>query len=308
LIVVGLIVCLPSVIGVRTSGDEAKFDELCEEGHYDAALQFINEALRQSPDRRSLHERKILLSLSSANPEAPSVSASAWREMQAREIQSSVFQTAMGHPLPVVRRNAAQAIELLRYSPARGALEKRVQDSDPDVRTAVVAALGSICKPGDVPFFSLALALRDPDWRVRAEAASGLGRAGDSRAVPHLIRNAADPDEYVRSHAREALIALAQPGSAMYLAKALRDASGTRAEGSIALALAKAGDPEGFQRVELIMKDRASDERRDIARALTEIDSKAAGRLFSEMMNEEPDAEIKRIMLECVAGNPDGVK
>ncbi len=294
-------ILLAGRLGGGPSDAESRFDQLVEQGQYEQALEFVNKAIAAMPDARGLHERRIMLALNSSSPEAPSLAASGWRLLEERQITSDVLHRALHDRRAATRRNAAQAIELVRLASAQSALEGRVQDPDPDVRTAVVAALGTICQKGcRRAFFPLALALRDPDWRVRAEAASGLGRLGDPRAIPHLARTVLDADSYVRDHAREAMLLVAEPGSALFLAKVLRDVEGTEAEGTIAMALAKAGEPEGYSRVELLMKNPGTTERDKIARTLSTIDVEAAKRLFAGLIDSEHDPEVRKIMKDCI--------
>ncbi len=281
---------------------EREFDRLLEQGQPEKALAMLNKAIEQDPGRRALHERRILLALGSASPEAPAVVVSAWRAMnEIAGIRSDILKNALGHPNVKVRYNAARAIELLRLSDARRALERRIQDPEAEVRVAVVAALGTLGKPQS--FFSLAMALRDSDWRVRAEAASGLGRLGDSRALAHLARTAQDADEYVRFQACEALVKLAQPGSSLFLAKVLQETRGSKAEGGVALALAKAGDPAGYLHLESLFKEQDESTRRKTAKTLTELDMEVAGKIFRGLVEQETDPETKRIMLNCLTND-----
>jgi hypothetical protein len=287
---------------VPSASVEREFDRLLEQGHPEAALALLNEALECHPKRRTLHERRILLVLGSASPEAPSSVVSAWRAMhEVAGVRSDILNKALRHPNVKVRYNAARAIELLRLPDARRALERRIQDPDVDVRVAVVAALGTIGRPES--FFSLAMALRDNDWRVRAEAASGLGRLGDSRALAHLARTAQDADEYVRFQACEALVKLAQPGSSLFLAKVLQETKGSMAEGGIALALAKAGDPAGYLRLESLFKEQDEDTRRKTAKTLMELDIEVAGKIFRGLIERETDPETKHIMLNSLTND-----
>jgi HEAT repeat protein len=56
--------------------------------------------------------------------------------------------------------------------------------------------------------------LRDPDWRVRAQAARGLGVVHDERAVKELSRAMTDPAWWVRFRAGLSLAMLGTPGRA----------------------------------------------------------------------------------------------
>jgi HEAT repeat protein len=80
----------------------------------------------------------------------------------------------------------------------------------PEVRVAVARALGTSAAEERVHVKLLAM-LRDPDWRVRAQAARALAVARDERNVPELARALADPNWWVRFRAG---LALASSGPA----------------------------------------------------------------------------------------------
>jgi HEAT repeat protein len=80
----------------------------------------------------------------------------------------------------------------------------------PEVRVAVARALGTSPAEERVHVKLLAM-LRDPDWRVRAQAARALAVARDERNVPELARALADPNWWVRFRAG---LALASSGPA----------------------------------------------------------------------------------------------
>ena len=83
--------------------------------------------------------------------------------------------------------------------------------------------LGSIASDPDSADVCLA-AMEDPEWPVRALAASSLGRLGEERALPRLARAMGDPAYWVRQHAAEAMAAMGEPG-AEGLRRALHDAN-----------------------------------------------------------------------------------
>ncbi len=80
----------------------------------------------------------------------------------------------------------------------------------PEIRVAVAKVLQRM--RGDAGVIKLLTMLRDPDWRVRAQAAHGLGGIRDARAVPELSRALTDQTWWVRFRAGLALAALGEPG------------------------------------------------------------------------------------------------
>lgn len=82
--------------------------------------------------------------------------------------------------------------------------------ADADVRLAVGKALRQYYHPDALP--ALRHLLDDPDWRVRGQAARGLGALGASDAVPGLARALGDRSWWVRFRAGLALAQLGEPG------------------------------------------------------------------------------------------------
>lgn len=80
----------------------------------------------------------------------------------------------------------------------------------PEVRVAVARVLRST--PGDSFHIKLLSMLRDPDWRVRAQAARGLSTLSDPATVQELVRALTDPTWWVRFRAGLALAGMGEPG------------------------------------------------------------------------------------------------
>lgn len=80
----------------------------------------------------------------------------------------------------------------------------------PEVRVAVARVLRST--PGDSFHIKLLSMLRDPDWRVRAQAARGLSVLNDPATVQELVRALTDPTWWVRFRAGLALAGMGEPG------------------------------------------------------------------------------------------------
>lgn len=82
----------------------------------------------------------------------------------------------------------------------------------PEVRVAVARVLRS--SPGDAVHVKLLSMLRDPDWRVRAQAARGLSGINDGRTIAELARALTDANWWVRFRAGLALAAMGGAGRA----------------------------------------------------------------------------------------------
>jgi HEAT repeat protein len=92
-----------------------------------------------------------------------------------------------------------------------GTIRALASHPDPEIRVEAVRVLGSIEPSPDASAVCLD-AMNDPEWPVRALAASSLGRLRDERAVPRLARAMGDPAYWVRHHVAGAMAALGEPG------------------------------------------------------------------------------------------------
>jgi len=81
---------------------------------------------------------------------------------------------------------------------------------DPAVRVAVARLIQHV--DGESAIVKLVTMLRDPDWRVRAQAARGLGRKRDDLVVQELGRALTDQAWWVRFRAGLALAGLGDAG------------------------------------------------------------------------------------------------
>ncbi len=289
----GLAAAAVMLLDFRPRAERALEDDLLA-GRIAQLLDEAHETLESAPSDRFAHEKRVLANLALPTPDAPSLAASAVRDMEKAGVPTEILNRALGYAMGRVRRNAAYCIGLLGASEARTALERRVQDPSPDVRVAVVEALGRLGEPQS--FFSLALALRDGEWQVRAEAAAALGRLGEAAAVPHLLHTVADPDGYVRYQSMQALLKFAEERRAGLFRSQLDHTAGTPAELVLQLALAKCGEPGAFDRVATLLEKAPAVDRADVLRMLAQIDASRARALFEKLISNEADQEALAFM------------
>ena len=93
-----------------------------------------------------------------------------------------------------VRRTAIDALGQLPDARVRAALRKASLDRSSNVRTASLAALGSLKDAGLVEFFKERFA-KDESELVKAEALRALGKTGDASVISFLEKSAS-----VQSH------------------------------------------------------------------------------------------------------------
>jgi HEAT repeat protein len=110
-------------------------------------------------------------------------------------------------------RGKLAALDVVANLRARRAvpwLERRLDDSDADVRARAAHALGAIGDPTSGP--ALVRALADDAWPPRAMAARALGRVGHEPAIEPLARALRDREWWVRRNAAHALRAMGPAG------------------------------------------------------------------------------------------------
>ncbi|MFI8823753.1 fumarate reductase/succinate dehydrogenase flavoprotein subunit [Streptomyces sp. NPDC053431] len=129
---------------------------------------------------------------------------------------------AAGDPAREVRVAVARGLAAV-HAPAAATLDPLVDDPDPLVRGAALAALAGTGCPS--PYAArAAAALADPAWQVRAGAATALRAASPAGAVTALAGSLTDPNADVRKAAVLSLLAhRADPEARTALATATRD-------------------------------------------------------------------------------------
>jgi len=137
------------------------------------------------------------------------------------QIQGPLIQV-LHDPDSCVRAAAAQALGQWGDQRAVEPLLGMIQDEDDEVRRQVVA---TISYPKDERALEplLHAFFTDPDARVRASAAQGLGLFEDSRAVDSLLRDLQDKQPPVRRNAAEMLCWLRDERAVGALLQVLHD-------------------------------------------------------------------------------------
>lgn len=105
---------------------------------------------------------------------------------------------------PVVRQRAAESLATIGGEQAIGALVQALEDPLGRVRLAAIRGVAELAPERGLESL-MRLVLEDPDWEIRAQAARGLGLAGDPLAVPALEAALEDRNEFVRAAAANAL-------------------------------------------------------------------------------------------------------
>ncbi len=146
--------------------------------------------------------------------------AQALADHAAVEVQAALEEAAQ-REAPPVRVHAICALGKL-WPASSKLLGELARDPDPEVRRAVLRALGAGGE--SVPAEMMALGLEDPDWSVRCAAATSLGESGHAGAFIPLARAMDRERDAVARQALLRALYLAEPESALsYLVSALAE-------------------------------------------------------------------------------------
>ncbi len=144
----------------------------------------------------------------------PAVQNRAIRELAAREdgAVAALGGVVSGSAAIDARRNAVWALTRIDSAAAREAVRSAIDDRDDSVRLAALHSAGLWRDAGALPRVRAALTTAAP--AIQRSAAEALGRIGDARAVPDLLRAAAAPADRVLEHSLAyALIEIDDPAA-----------------------------------------------------------------------------------------------
>lgn len=111
---------------------------------------------------------------------------------------------------PTLERALVEALGYIGDLAGAARVERRLEDSDLNMRAAAARALGRMRAVQCVT--SLLGALKDDAWQVRAQAAWALGRCGAPIAIYSLTTKMTDSSWWVRRHSAYALAQLGDEG------------------------------------------------------------------------------------------------
>lgn len=185
---------------------------------------------------------------------------------------------ALQHLDASVRREAVGVLGWLKLSNALPALARlAAQDPDAEVRRVVSGALGLAAPRDDVALEALNAALRDPQWQVREEAATTLGKFNSDEGSNAALRVALEDEQWqVRLRAARSLgrrrdrLALAQ------LIRALVHPAGNLRK-EAAIALGEIGDGKAVDALNVATGDPDPEVRKAVRLALQRIAAVAGG-------------------------------
>ncbi|UCG32574.1 MAG: HEAT repeat domain-containing protein [Phycisphaerales bacterium] len=163
------------------------------------------------------------------------------------------FLEALRDPSPVVRFAACMALGSARCKDAAELLRLRLEDEEGSVQAAAVYALHRLGDQGHTSILADKL-LRDPDVRVRRNAALILGELGEAGSIRLLKHAARDRDEGVMLQATEAMALLGDPKARQQLAVQAHDGAGHR-QALALIAMGRIRDPRFLPAIEYRLKE-----------------------------------------------------
>ena len=173
---------------------------------------------------------------------------------------------------PQVRQYATLLLGQLRESEGIDPLLRALRDPDKKVRDQAAKALGEIGGPSVDSLISL---LEDPDWKVRYRAAEALGIIGSESAVLFLVNALDDPKDHVRYMAAKAIGETGSGSTEKALIARLGDEN-EFVRRSVAMALGKTGDNAAKKALQHSMIQETSESvRQAIETALQLLEKKA---------------------------------
>jgi HEAT repeat protein len=125
-------------------------------------------------------------------------------DLRAVEATPVLARLLIEDPDPIVRQRCAESLRALGGEQAERSLFEALEDPTKQVRLAALEGAIALNPAGGFDRLAL-LVLQDPEWEVRARAASALGLTGRSEAKPLLGQALEDPNEFVRAAAARAL-------------------------------------------------------------------------------------------------------
>jgi HEAT repeat protein len=124
-------------------------------------------------------------------------------------------------------------------------LAHALEDEEASVRRWGAYGLAKLGRPEHIPALRRVLE-KDPDLRVRVQAAAGLARLGDKGALEKLAQYLGAPTLEVRREAAEMLLSLPDPAALRPLLKPVLAARDERVRAWAAAVLHAVGEPEAF--------------------------------------------------------------
>lgn len=202
----------------------------------------------------------------------------------------------LNDPEPQIRKAVIEALGQLKDSRTVDTLLQRLNDSDVEVRDAVANTLGNFGTPKILDVFISQL--DHPDWRVRKAAADGLGVMKTAKSLESLFKKINDPDSEVRKAVVIALGKLGNIKAQVPLVRRLKDSHAEVRE-SAAWALGELGSPLSIEDLLQCFQDKNWKVREAASISLGKIGDEKALNPLLEILDDQ-DADVRMAVAEAV--------
>ena len=186
--------------------------------------------------------------------------------------------TALEHSEAPVRREAVGVLGWLKSGDALPRLAVLVaRDPDAEVRRAASGALGLAAPQNDAALRALEAALQDPQWQVREEAATTLGKFNSDESSNAALRGALEDEQWqVRLRAARSLGRRRDRQALPQLIRALVHPAGNLRK-EAAIALGEIGDGKAIDALNVAAGDPDPEVRKAVRLALQRLSAAAVG-------------------------------
>ncbi len=204
-----------------------------------------------------------------------------------REICEGFRKDLLENTDRLIRRDMARYLGELRYARAAVDLVKKLEDPDPEVKSACAYALGKIGAKHAAWQLREVMKNKGEEMPVRLATAVALGQMGDQQAVGFLIKQLNSDDEKVRSAAVEALRTIGKP-AARLLMQAAKDKDPLKRWGAVT-ALGETGDIGVVPILLQALRDKSADVRAVAAASLGKLRYRPSAQQLVEALADKDE-------------------
>jgi len=198
---------------------------------------------------------------------------------------------------PQVRKAVIEMLGQLKDPRTVDTLLQRLSDSDDEVRDAIANALGNMGTPKILDV--LISQLEHADWRVRKAAANGLGVIKTTKSLESLFKKINDTDSEVRKAVVTALGNLGNTKALTPLIRRLKDSHAEVREAA-AEALGNLGSPLAVEDLLLCFHDKVGKVRKASAIALGKLGDERALEPLLEIA-DDPETDVRYAVAKALA-------
>lgn len=227
-----------------------------------------------------------------------------WFAEDSPEEYISILIDALSHPYDDIRLNAFGFLVALLERDVLPLARKLLEDSNSEIRSAAVSAIGQLGRRGDDLPMAVEM-LKDPSYQVRRRAATAIGQMASKDDLFILLEMLKNSDLGVREAGSQATAKLIGKEELPELRRMLKDKKRIVRE-TAARAIAQINSTENLPRLWGMLKKHKYEIRRAAARVIVEIANRDDLPKLLEMLNDH-DFGVRKAGIEALGelGNRD---